>query len=314
MRTEQLAQIIEIAKKKSVSEAARSLAISQSQLSHSLKSLEYQLGYPLFRRTYQGMIPTSRGKEILRIAHEILDNLEEIKMIGSHKSELSGNLNLLLEPAVFNAFQAKVLVAFNQIHPNINLMISENSSEKIIIEVADNYGFLGVTGWLKDEDTTWKKILDRHNLASEELLQDKIILIAGKDHPLANQKCITLADLGDSTFINYYQLSDVYISEIVLKKYKNPSIDAHSREILKMLLADNVGVTLLPRFFLQGDLYLEQGLLKILEIQEMEENFVVYLIHTREESIKYGARELKKILKQTLTSDDKDLWNNSKEG
>ncbi len=141
MRTEQLAQIIEIAKKKSVSEAARSLAISQSQLSHSLKSLEYQLGYPLFRRTYQGMIPTSRGKEILRIAHEILDNLEEIKMIGSHKSELSGNLNLLLEPAVFNAFQAKVLVAFNQIHPNINLMISENSSEKIIIEVADNYGF-----------------------------------------------------------------------------------------------------------------------------------------------------------------------------
>ncbi len=146
------------------------------------------------------------------------------------------------------------------------------------------------------------------------MLQDKIILIAGKDHPLANQKCITLADLGDSTFINYYQLSDVYISEIVLKKYKNPSIDAHSREILKMLLADNVGVTLLPRFFLQGDLYLEQGLLKILEIQEMEENFVVYLIHTREESIKYGARELKKILKQTLTSDDKDLWNNSKEG
>ena len=50
MRIEQLRHIIEIDNKKSISEAARTFFMSQPQFSHSVKHLEAELGYKIFRR------------------------------------------------------------------------------------------------------------------------------------------------------------------------------------------------------------------------------------------------------------------------
>lgn len=57
-----IAYVLAIAEKKSITEAAKSLYISQPSLSRYLSSLEKQLGLNLFTRTVEGTELTEAGK------------------------------------------------------------------------------------------------------------------------------------------------------------------------------------------------------------------------------------------------------------
>ena len=63
MRIEQLQQIIEIKKQRSISKAAKSLFISQPTLSNSLSSLEQEIQVTIFERTHSGVRLTPEGEE-----------------------------------------------------------------------------------------------------------------------------------------------------------------------------------------------------------------------------------------------------------
>ena len=64
MRLEQLNCLIEISRLRSISRAAETLHISQPALSAAMKSLETELGKPLFKRTNRGISLTAEGERI----------------------------------------------------------------------------------------------------------------------------------------------------------------------------------------------------------------------------------------------------------
>lgn len=61
MNDRQLEAFVSVADAGSVSAAARELAVSQQTLSYQLKSLEDELGYPLFERSSKGVALTAAG-------------------------------------------------------------------------------------------------------------------------------------------------------------------------------------------------------------------------------------------------------------
>lgn len=61
MTLRQIQYIVEVERLGSLSNAAKSLFISQSTLSFAIKDLERELGFPLFERTRTGMRPTDGG-------------------------------------------------------------------------------------------------------------------------------------------------------------------------------------------------------------------------------------------------------------
>lgn len=63
MRLEQLNCLIEISRLRSISRAAETLHISQPALSAAMKSLETELGKPLFKRTNRGISLTGGGRK-----------------------------------------------------------------------------------------------------------------------------------------------------------------------------------------------------------------------------------------------------------
>ena len=63
----------EVARYGSINKAASCLFISQSALSRSIKELEEELGFQLFIRTPNGVLPTHQGQEFLRRAQRLND-------------------------------------------------------------------------------------------------------------------------------------------------------------------------------------------------------------------------------------------------
>lgn len=92
MTFQQLRLVLEAAETGSISAAAENLSISQPNASLSIKKLEGELGYYLFRREGGGIFPTEQGYRFLEHAKSLLDEDAAIRSIG--KEAASSRLKL----------------------------------------------------------------------------------------------------------------------------------------------------------------------------------------------------------------------------
>ena len=92
---------IEIASCGSISKAAKNLYLSQPRLSQSIKNMEDELGYLIFERFPQGIVPTAKGKLFLNHCEIILAEYKKAAALSEQKTLRSfhlaaGNLYLFM--------------------------------------------------------------------------------------------------------------------------------------------------------------------------------------------------------------------------
>ena len=74
-----LQYLLAVADEGSISNAAKSLHMTQPTLSRQLTALEDELGCKLFTRTYKGMEPNENGTKLLRYAQSMLELEQKAK-------------------------------------------------------------------------------------------------------------------------------------------------------------------------------------------------------------------------------------------
>src|ERR1700722_3577991 len=95
MKLDQLTYFLETAKQEHIGKASRVLAISPSAISHSISSLEEELGYPLFVKKGKNILLTNQGRLLMERAAEIVQRTQAIKdELTSDKLELQGHFRL----------------------------------------------------------------------------------------------------------------------------------------------------------------------------------------------------------------------------
>ena len=83
MQLHQLVYFIKVAEKGSINKAAEELFLSQPNLSQSIKSLEQEIGVPLFIRNNKGTTLTEDGKKLYEYASVI------IQQMGNHRADVT---------------------------------------------------------------------------------------------------------------------------------------------------------------------------------------------------------------------------------
>ena len=84
MTIQQLQYVMEISRTGSVSKAAKTLFLSQPNLSNAIKNLENELGITIFKRTNKGILLSAEGEEFLGYARQVIEqtNLIEERYLG----------------------------------------------------------------------------------------------------------------------------------------------------------------------------------------------------------------------------------------
>ena len=282
MKTEQIEHILAINQFGSISAAAKELYLSQTTLSAAVKSVEEEMGFPLFVRTYSGVSPTAEGKEALAIMKEIDRCIEEIRMLRDSAVYQYQTVRVITSPTI----QSALSLALNQIVereiPECSLEFEIVVGEEVGKLLARNKGNIGITYMKESSYADFKAISSKYRIKMERLLEDHFYLLVRKDHPLAvydriSPKMITGMEM--AMLENYSTNANSLISRESLGAGNRYTTFSSIALIKRFILTRNAG-GILTGYAIHCNQSVNSSLMKPILLTDLERpnDFTLYLL------------------------------------
>lgn len=196
MNTQYFIYAIEVEKAGSITQAANNLFMNQSTLSKAIKELEASVGFPVFKRTSRGVVPTPKGEEFLSHAKKIAAQLQKMEL-ALYAEDASHQLFSLAIPRVGYIAQAaaEFIRSFDD-QRDMEIDIQETSSMRVIDSVAYGHFVLGILRCHVEDEDYFLKNLAEKGLQYETVWQSDYVALMREDHPLAAREALTPGDFG----------------------------------------------------------------------------------------------------------------------
>jgi DNA-binding transcriptional LysR family regulator len=190
--TRQLAAFCAIVERKSFSEAAERLGVTQPAVSQQIRSLEDRLGQKLLDRSGRRVEPTEAGRRLYRGAQRLLAQERQLleDLAGEAEGPLRGQLALGASTGPGGTVVPVLLCEFAEANPEVTVDLSISDTQTIVDRVARRELELGVVGATPRN----------RSVAYEPFFRDDVVLVCPSEHRFAG-KTVTLDDLRSESLI-----------------------------------------------------------------------------------------------------------------
>ncbi len=162
--------------------AAEEIHITQPSLSLLIRQLEEKLGVKLITRSTRQVALTEMGKTFLPLAENAVNDLDSAVRLMKDLSNLqAGKVTVAAFPSVAANQLPPILVEFHRKYPNVKVQVVDSIWGTVVEKVRSGIADFGVGS----------EPPEMENLAFQKIYDDQIMLLAAKDHPLANAKSLT---------------------------------------------------------------------------------------------------------------------------
>lgn len=232
MTFQQLQYLLEVAKTGSISKAAENLFVTRSGVSLCIRSLEEELGYPIFLRTPTGLIPSELGAQVLAHVKLICNTQKELKELNQQKTTHI-RIATVDHPPVTNAIVK--LLKENYMRSDVMFTVRDNYSEPLNRLAA---GELDVV--LKCGYEPFKKAPD--GLTETTLCSIPVVLLLGPGHRLYHKPVITAADFKNEVLLESPNRSYSHITALrrVIPFDPNRAIAIRQTNLRSQLIREGV--------------------------------------------------------------------------
>jgi DNA-binding transcriptional LysR family regulator len=274
MDTRQLAAFVAVVDKKSFSQAAERLGVTQPAISLQIRSLEDRLGRRLLDRSGRRVEPTEAGLVLYKRAQRMLQIEEQLEeeLAQEETGELHGTLAIGASTGPGGRLVPLLLCEFQRGHTDLAVSLSISDTDRVIEQVGERELELGVVGALR-----------RHRaLEFEPLVRDEIVLAVPPDHPYAGKQ-MPPEQLRREQYIAMQEGAGVrHVIEEELRAAGLRMRDLESKlelglqESVKSAVADGYGVTFISRTAIQGEL--ANGTLAAASVRGLEPARQIYVV------------------------------------
>lgn len=217
MTLQQLKYVIEVAEKGSITEAAKSLFISQPSLSAAIHELEQETATTIFLRNSRGIRLTPEGAEFLGYARQVVQQaaLIEDKYIAHSAVKQRFSVSTQHYSFTSSAFVELVRAQGGEAY---EFVLREGKTYDTIHDVRTLRSEMGVIYMCSFNEAVLSKMLREANLDFSELFAAKPHIFVGRNNPLAGRRLVTLEDLMPLPCLTYEQgdQNAFYFSEEIL--------------------------------------------------------------------------------------------------
>ena len=230
--------------------AAERLYVSQPAVTNAVRSLEEELGIQLLDRSQRKVTLTAEGKIFYRHIQNIMQGISTtLNEINDLKSHNRGHLTIGVTPLAGITSTSRLLAEFRAAYPNISISIAEHNVGQLLeLLHSDKLDFAFVFD-LTEQERTRLNILP---LACEELM-----VCCARRHALSRMNSVTLAELTEEPFI--LMETSCLFRQMLVKHFEEAdsmppvSMETMQVQLLKSLVAENAGISILPESLIEHD-------------------------------------------------------------
>lgn len=176
----------------SVRKAAELLCVTQPAASAMLQEVEQVLGIDLFIRSRSGMVPTSALVSLVQRL-TVIEN--ELQALGADASAIHSRARQVYRlgvlPRSMQNYMPQVLAKVVEQHQGLEFSLTEATSDVLLRELGDNRLDCVVARLTRDAVPAES---GRESFKFDVLYEEGMYVVAGKRHPLASRKRLTLRD------------------------------------------------------------------------------------------------------------------------
>lgn len=175
----------------SMSAAGKALHVSQPTVSQAIAELERYYGVKLFERLSQKLYLTKEGELMLSFSRHLIDSFDQME---EAMQRASGNacLRIGCSVTVGTCLIHDILAQAKEKMPELTTRVIVNNSSDIEQAILNNEVDLGIV----------EGILKSNDLSVTPVCQDELVIVCGKDHPLAKEQSITPDMLSGQSYIS----------------------------------------------------------------------------------------------------------------
>ena len=252
MDTRQLAAFCAVVERKSFSQAAEPLGVTQPAVSLQVRSLEKRLGRKLLDRSGRRVEPTEAGLALYRGAQRILQLESQLveELESGDGAELRGTLQVGASTGPGSTVVPVLLCEFQHANPGVAVSLSISDTQSVVERVAERELELGVVGAAR-----------RHRgVVFEPFFRDEVVLAVPPGHRFAG-RTLGLEDLREAQLIVMQEGAGVrQVIEDELRaagtrlRDLEPRLELGLQESAKAAVVAGYGVTFISRAAIEADL------------------------------------------------------------
>ena len=209
MNIQQLRYVVAIANSGTFREAAEKMYVSQPSLSISVRDLEKELGFKIFRRTSSGTFLTRRGMEFYEKAQELVKGFDVFQNQYANPEEEKKEFSISSQ---HYDFLPPLITQFSVLYPeNKDFRIFESTTVQILDEVAQGHSELGIIYLNKQNTKGIMQRVDKLGLEVIDLIPFQTHIYLRKGHPLAKKEFLVMENLAHLPTVRFTQEKDEYL-------------------------------------------------------------------------------------------------------
>ena len=194
MKIVQLEYFCAVSRYHSITQAAQKLYVTQPAISNAIKELEKEFSIQLFTRNKNHLSLTREGEIFYQKANALLQTIHQTSSELLDLGQQTVPIRIGIPPLLSTVFFPDMLVRFHKKYPDIPVELYE-------------YGSIRAAELVQDETLDLALVnmnfygLDKLN--SFKILSDRIVFCVSRDHPLAEEKEVTMDMLQEESVILY---------------------------------------------------------------------------------------------------------------
>ena len=269
----------------SFTEAARRNYLTQSAVSHHLKTLEETFGQRLVERGRRQIRLTRAGVLLLEASQDILQRYEQFEnALKEPTTEVAGRLRIgsIYTTGLYEL--PRYTTIFLKRYPKVDLLLTYLKSVEVYEAVLADRIEMGIVDYPKPHP----------QLAITLFKKEQVVLIVPPTHPWATKKRIRLAQLHGQPFI--VPQAEFPVDEILRKTDIRVKVmhAFDNIEITKRAVEVGLGLALVPRMTVVDEI--QRGKLKALEITEGPFERPIGLLTRKRAEVSLPARKFIDLL------------------
>lgn len=287
MRFQQLEYLATVVRVGSLRRAAEELHISQPALSETLRNLERTLGVSLLDRRRSGVSLSQQGRELLPHIAEVLESVDRLNRAADQQHRSMRSVRVGTVNAATVAVLAPAIQSFRQRNPLAHVTVLPIQQSEIHRSLLEGSLDLGLVNLLAGDDIA-------PDLEATKLLDGHVVVCLRHDNPLASRAAVTTEDLSTQPLIvmRAGYLMHRFVHRLFGGRFPAVAYTMDGAEMGKIMVAEGLGVTLLPDYSIRGDPLDRHGIITTRPIAASQTDVHLYLQRRPSSNMPLSVRAL----------------------